>query len=105
MVKQRNSLTIFQSRRPTLGDQVAALGTELAEIAGNLRGQAAPKVHDAAEAAAGYAHDLGHQLEPAARDLARRARGTAIAIRDNPAPAIIAVATLILVASLFTRRQ
>jgi hypothetical protein len=105
MADQLNQLSLFRPRQPTLAEQVATLGAELAELASSVRHYAAPRVHDAAEGAAGYAADLGRQLEPVARDIARRAQRTAIAVRKDPAPAIVAIATLTLIAMLFTRRQ
>jgi hypothetical protein len=105
MADPMNPLSLFRPRQPTLGDQVAALGNELSDLANAVRKYATPRMHGAAEGAADYAAELGRQLEPVARDIAHRARRTAIAVRKDPAPAIVAIATLTLIAMLFTRRQ
>jgi hypothetical protein len=91
---------VFQHRRQTVGDQFASLSQDVAQLARQVRRYAAPRVQDATHSAGDFAGDVMHQLEPLARDVAHRARVAGRAVRDDPVPAVIALGTFALIASL-----
>lgn len=107
---------VLPRRRATLGDQIASLSHDIAALAGEARRLGEPRLKDAARTASSFAEDLVHTLEPLAQDLARSARATGRdaarraklagrAVRDDPVPAVIALGTFALLASLLLRRQ
>ena len=97
--------TLIPQRHVTLADRVASLSRDIARLADETRRQATPRVEEAAHAVGDFAGDVVHQLEPMARDVARRAHHVGRMVRTDPVPAIIALGTFALIASLVLRRQ
>jgi hypothetical protein len=107
---------VFPRSQPTLGDQIASLSQDVAQLARQMRRYSQPRVEHAAHAAGDFAGDVLHQLEPIARGALHRAndarravthqvRATGRAVRDDPVPAVIALGTFALIASLLLRRE
>lgn len=107
---------VFPRRPPTIGDQVASLSEDVAALARQLQRYARPRLQEAAHTATEIAGDVFHQLEPVARDalhraydarraIAQQVKVTGRAVRDDPVPAVVALGTFALLASLLLRRE
>jgi hypothetical protein len=107
---------IFPRRHPSMGDQIALLSQDVTRLARQVRRYARPRVEDAAHSAGEFAGDVVHQLEPiargalenaerAGRQIAHRAQVAGKMVRDDPVPAIVALGTFALLATLLLRRQ
>lgn len=107
---------LFPRRQPTMGDQVTALSEEIASLTRQVQRYARPRVREAAHTAGDFAGEVFHHLEPIARDalhradaarrvVARQAKATGRAVRDDPVPAVIALGTFALLATLLLRRE
>lgn len=92
--------SIFPRQRHSVGDQVASLSHDVSTLARQVRRYATPRVQDAAHSASDFAGDVIHQLEPLARDVAHRAKAAGRAVRNDPVPAVIALGTFALLATL-----
>ena len=107
---------VFPRRPATLGDQIASLTEDVARLTRQVRRYSQPRVEHAAHTAGDFAGDVFHQLEPIARDalhrandarraVAHQAKVTGRAVRDDPVPAVIALGTFALIASLVLGRE
>jgi len=107
---------IFPRHKATVGDQFASLSQDVAQLARQVRRYGQPRVEHAAQSASDFAGDVFHQLEPFARDalhrandarraVAHQAKVTGRAVRDDPVPAVIALGTFALIASLLLHRE
>lgn len=92
--------SLFRPRRQSVGDQVASLSKEVADLARHVRRYARPRVQEAAHSAGDFAGDVIHQLEPLARGVAHQAKVAGRAVRQDPVPSVIALGTFALIASL-----
>jgi ElaB/YqjD/DUF883 family membrane-anchored ribosome-binding protein len=100
---------VFPRRATTLGDQIASLTHDVAQLSRQVRRHATPRLQEAAHSASDFAGDVFHQLEPIARDVAHRAAHQAKVagrvVRDDPVPAVVALGVAALVVSLLLRRE
>lgn len=107
---------MFPRRQATVGDQIASLSQEVAHLTRQVRRYAQPRAEHAAHSATDFAGDVFHQLEPFAREalhqansarraVAHQAKVTGRAVREDPVPAVIALGTFALIASLFLRGE
>ena len=94
-----------RSAPQSIGDQIASLSHEVARLASQTRRFAAPRVQEAAHTAGDFAGEVMHQMAPLARDVAHRARAAGRVVRDDPVPAVVALGTFALIATLLLRRQ
>jgi hypothetical protein len=92
--------SLFPRHRSSVSDQVASLSHEVAHLARHAGRYATPRIREAAHSAGDLAGDVIHQLEPLARDVAHRAKVAGRAVRQDPVPAVIALGTFALIASL-----
>lgn len=88
-----------------LSQQVSRLGRDVAEISRAVQRFGADARHEAGTVAADLAGEAWHQGEIVARGLGRRARRAGKAVREDPVPAIVAVAGFMLLLNLLLGRK
>jgi hypothetical protein len=92
-------------RRESLGDRLSSLTDDVAALARQIGRDNAPRIQEAAHAAGDMASDVLQHMAPIARDVAHRARQAGTMVRKDPLPAVVALGTLALIATLVMRRQ
>lgn len=105
MSSYSRALSRFQHRNGGLSAEVSALAEQVSDLAQLLTHRGERRIQQVAHGAGELAGELFHQLTPVARGMARQARHAGRAVQQDPVPAMVAVATFALVASLFMRRQ
>lgn len=88
-----------------LAHQLSGLSREVATIARAVQRFSAEAGHDAGHVAGNLVDEAWHQGERLAHGVRRQARHAGKAVREDPVPAIVAVAGLLLVLSLVLGRK
>lgn len=101
----KRALSALADTGDELADRVSALTADIASIAGALNEYGSHRFHEMQEGASALAREASQQLPVVARQVGHQASLAGRAVRRDPLPTIVVLATAALLASLLLRKS